>query len=161
MFLAGGIDLSKIPHPVVVMEKSGEVAQRSELPPIPDEIAKYLLEIQNSRCKVLFCAFNEWDLRFSPLPKLLLSKGINVKVYDNHYVLRTENLFDTLVEKHFLTAYSLARIVQREALDLSSYQELIKDLSHLKRMIEQAINSLMTARAFPDYYHYPGVNKNW
>lgn len=45
--------------------------------------------------------------------------------------------------------------------DLCPYRDLIKDLSYLKRIIEQAMHSLTTARVFPDEYHYTWQNKNW
>lgn len=161
MFIACGIDLSITPHPMIMMKKSGEIMERKELSPQPDEISRYLLDLQNSQQKLIFCAFNEWDLRISPLPKFLISRGINVKAYDSSWILKMENLLGDHIEKQFVTALCLARIIQSESIELSPYHDLIKDLSYLKRIIEQAINSLTTARAFPDEFHYPWQNKNW
>jgi hypothetical protein len=155
VFVAVGLDLSPEPCPLVVMDKTGKILEsRDEERPI-DCIASFLEEIACSSGKTVFCAISEKDAyEFEPhIRRRLKDRGVYIKTYDYLYLLRMENMMMDLGNGIPLRAYCLAKIVQAEGLDLTTYQEDIRKLSDMREILDRVIIHLSTLHAIPDDYH--------
>lgn len=152
MFLAVGLDLSPEPCPCVVMDKTGKILEsRDEERPI-DCIASFLEEIACSSGKTVFCAISEQDAyEFEPhIRRRLRERSVFIKTYDSLSILRMENMMFELRYDVPLRAYSLAKIVQSEGLDLTTHQEDIRKLFDMREILDRVLIHLSTLHALPD-----------
>jgi hypothetical protein len=155
MFLAVGLDMALEPCRLVVMDKTGKILESRDAERPIDCIAYSIEALACSSGKTVFCAISEKDAyEFEPhICRRLRERRVYIKTYDHCYLIRMENMMMDLKEGISLRAYCLAKIVQAEGLDLTTYREEIEKLYDMREILDRVLINLSTIHAFPDDYH--------
>jgi hypothetical protein len=155
VFLACGIDLYEDPCSIVVLDKTGMAVRcENDIRREPQAVAYILEEIACEYEKVLFCALTKESVKkFPEFLYYIRGSRVVIKTYERTEVLRMKNMLKHICKDIPPGAYSLAKIIQSEALDFVTFRREIKDLYRLRESLDRLILSLSTLKAFPDEFH--------
>lgn len=153
MFIAVGLDLSREPCQVLVIDRIGRIVECLTEERHYECIAFKLETIAVCHGKIVFCAISSSDgQEFQSFSHWLKERKTHLIACDDHLIERMENKVGDVINGVSLRAYCLAMIAQAEGMDLFRRHADIKKLYEMRDVLDRLLIRLSTKEVFPDEY---------
>jgi hypothetical protein len=153
MFIAVGLDVSREPCQMLVMERTGRIVECLSEERCYERMAFMLETIAVCHSKIVFCAISSSDgQEFQSFSPWLKERRAHLITCDDRVIEGMERTTGDLRNGVPQRAYCLAKIAQAEGLELFRRHEDIKKLYEMRETLDRLLIRLSTKEAFPDEY---------